>query len=291
MNFGKHIAVLLLPVLGVVVVARPVDNPDQVMLRRRMDQAESASYMYRSDNNGPAQVIYLTSGDANRRNFNLPLPALTIRSAGPSYARITQSYAPAYPVNYYPPKTKADAVFKPSQPIYAPAHIPRSQSSSSSSSSSSGSGSDESSRHHPQSHHRSGSDESSRHHPHSHHQSGEFSAEGGHSNEDKFHKKKGHKAAKGYTTDVKFKKAKKGEYGHKHEEGNFGEQGGKKSSHYDEGDKYSEHHEAAQNEKGGKFGSKKHHKKGSKSKGYHNVFMKDEYKKDHTFYGKLSGSR
>lgn len=266
MSFGKQIVVLLLPVLGCVVVAGPFEHPQQMMLRRRMDQDESASYMYRSDNNGPAQVIYLSSGGLNK-HFIPPPAALTIRTAGPY--KVSQSYAPAYPVNYYPPKTKANVVFKPSQQIYAPAHIPRSHSSSSSSSSSG-----------------SGSDESSRHHPHSHHQSGEFSVEGGQSNEDKFAKKKGHKAAKGYTTDVKFKKAKKGEYGHKHEEGDFGEKGAKKASHYDEGDKYSEHHEAAQSEKGGKYGSKKHHKKGSKSKGYHNVFMKDEYKKDHTFYGK-----
>lgn len=31
-------------------------------------------------------------------------------------------------------------------------------------------------------------------------------------------------------------------------------------------------------------GEKKHHKKGSKTTGYHNVYHKDEYKKDHKFY-------
>lgn len=32
------------------------------------------------------------------------------------------------------------------------------------------------------------------------------------------------------------------------------------------------------------LGEKKHHKKGSKTTGYHNVYHKDEYKKDHKFY-------
>ncbi|KAG5669839.1 hypothetical protein PVAND_000130 [Polypedilum vanderplanki] len=36
--------------------------------------------------------------------------------------------------------------------------------------------------------------------------------------------------------------------------------------------------------KEGKYDEQHQRKKGKKSKGYHNIFMKDEYKKDHTFY-------
>lgn len=47
---------------------------------------------------------------------------------------------------------------------------------------------------------------------------------------------------------------------------------------------HANHAEGVHGIKGGQYAQKKQHKKGSKTLGYHNVFHKDEYKKDHTFY-------
>lgn len=242
------------------VSAKPVDNEERTMLRKRMDTDSAASsYVYRSDNHGPPQYYYLTSDDLNR-NFDFKPSALPL-----DYYKSSPlvTYAPAYLTNYYPPKTKSSVnAFKPSPPD-------TSKSSSSSSEESNESGRDDSKAKHSQ-------------------ESQDHSSEGGQSHEDKYHKKKGKKSKTGYSKELKFKKGKKGSYEREYKDKDFEAEGEKDSKKYDEADNYHEHESQAEHKKGGKYGSKKHHKKGSKSKGYHNVFMKDEYKKDHTFYGKFS---
>jgi Domain of unknown function (DUF4779) len=268
MNFFKKVAILLLSVLG-ENFAKPLDTPERASLRKRMDQDEAASYVYRSDNNGPPQIFYLTSGDL-RRSFHIPpsIPSVLSPyrgSLGPYH--YSQPYAPAYPVNYYPTKAKSSLITIRPSPV-----DPISDEHSGSHSASSSSESNESRRHRK---------------PQHSYESQDHSSEGGQSYEDKYLKNLGKKSKKGYKTEVKFQKAKKGTYGNEHEDGHYGQDGDKKHSQYDEADSYSAHHSGEKKAKKGKFGSKKHHKKGSKSKGYHNVFMKDEYKKDHTFYGKI----
>uniref|UniRef100_A0A1B0CK13 Putative cuticular protein 35b n=1 Tax=Lutzomyia longipalpis TaxID=7200 RepID=A0A1B0CK13_LUTLO len=118
------------------------------------------------------------------------------------------------------------------------------------------------------------------HHHHDHHYSDGDGSEYG----EEYHKKHGSEGKKGHDSETKFEKGSKGHYSKEDHSGHYDEDGGHKKSYYDEGDEYGQHHEGAHASKGGKYGEKKHHKKGSKTTGYHNVFHKDEYKKDHTFY-------
>jgi hypothetical protein len=264
--------ILILTVLG-ESLAKPVENFERMMLRKRMDQDHAASsYVYRSDNNGPTQVYYLTADDLSRNYHHKPSPLVYYES---SPLTVSNVYASAYPTSSYPaPKPKQILPpFKPS-PLLEEYVEPRDDSSSSSGSSSS---SEES--------HEGGANASKANFSH---QDDDHSEEGGKSHDDKYNKKHGEKSNKGYKNELKFSKGKKGSYDKKYDAGNHEEEGDKKSSKYDESDNYHEHHSKDHKKKGGKYGSKKHHKKGSKSKGYHNVFMKDEYKKDHTFYGKLN---
>ena len=93
-----------------------------------------------------------------------------------------------------------------------------------------------------------------------------------HSFQDQFKKKKGSKTQKTFDSSIQYNKGKKKSY----ERDNV--KGGVKMSH--------DKSKSAEDTKAGNYNSKYQHDKGSKSKGYHNLFMKDEYKKEHTFYGK-----
>lgn len=118
---------------------------------------------------------------------------------------------------------------------------------------------------------------------HNGHQS-HFNNEGGSEYaEDKF-AKQGEKGTKGYNNEHAYSKGDKGSHANEHHEGYYDHHGAKKNSDFDQGEHFGKHEEGAKGSKGGKFGEKKKHKKGSKTTGYHNVFHKDEYKKDHKFY-------
>lgn len=257
-----------------------------------MDSDGATSYVYRSDNNGPPQIYYLT-GDGLSKNFPSYKPSEQREIVPYIYS---QPYASAYPISYYPPKTKSELVLPitrsnldapvirseyvapvvHSNEYIAPVihsseeRVDHSGDDSSSSSGESGEGGRD----------YSGSSESD--------ESKEHLKEGGQAQEEKFNRKKGKKLKKNYKKEFKFSKGKKGSYNKEDDNGDYGEAGDKKASHYDDHNKHSEHESSDKQEKGGQFDKKKHHKKGSKSKGYHNVFMKDEYKKDHTFYGKIA---
>lgn len=118
---------------------------------------------------------------------------------------------------------------------------------------------------------------------HGHHDS-HFDKKGGSDYGEEQFAKHGHKGGQGYDNEHKYSKGDKGSHAKEHHEGYYDHHGGKKASEYDEANHHGEHHKGEKGTKGGKFGEKKHHKKGSKTTGYHNVFHKDEYKKDHTFY-------
>lgn len=110
-------------------------------------------------------------------------------------------------------------------------------------------------------------------------------SEGGKKYEDGYHKKHGYRTNEGYSTDQKYSKENKESYDKNHD---ANDEKAEKESNSEKHEDYknSEHeNKHEENEKGEKYNSKKQHQKGSKSKGYHNVFMKDEYRKDHIFYG------
>lgn len=333
MTFWKKTVILLLSVLG--AIAKPVESSERIMLRKRLDVGNAESYVYRSDNNGPMQIYYLTSDDLNRKFHHPPAPIYHQKSPAykythtpiPSAYPITyyppkahvQSlgklelqipvkadqkpypiiyYPPktytkplgklelpipikmdqkAYPIIYYPPKTHGQALNNIEMPIPIKAG-PKTDGSDESNSHSSSSSDESNSNENDY-----GGDDGSRS-DHSN-ENKNFALERGQSHEEKYHKKKGQNSNNGYNNEFKFKTGKKGSYSSKHDSADEEEKGGKKSSHYDDADNHSGHDAAGKHKEGGDYEAKKHHNKGSKSKGYHNVFMKDEYKKDHTFYG------
>ena len=94
----------------------------------------------------------------------------------------------------------------------------------------------------------------------------------------------GEKATKGYKVAEKFDKAEKGEEEKAHHAGHYDATAGSKKGELDEHKKYSEIEKAAKGEKGENFAKSEGHKKGHKTTGFHNVYHKDEYKKDTSFY-------
>lgn len=262
MHFNVKAVIVLLSVIS-ESLAKPTESTDRLMLRQQMDQDNAASYVYRSDNNGPPTIYYLTADGLSRTFHQQPSPIIYHPKVVPY--TYSQPYASAYPISYYPPKTKSNLIVPHPQKVEI---IEAPTDDSSSSSEESNESSEESSKSNV-------SNESQDH-----------SSEGVKSQEEKFHKKNGEKSEKGYKKEFKYQKGKKGSYDKDHNSGDDGEKGEKKESQYDEADKFKQHEEGSEKKKTGDYGSKKHHKKGSKSKGYHNIFMKDEYKKDHTFYGK-----
>ncbi|KAL0868311.1 hypothetical protein ABMA27_007837 [Loxostege sticticalis] len=98
------------------------------------------------------------------------------------------------------------------------------------------------------------------------------------------HSAHGEKGSKGYDSKGHHAEGESGHYGKEHSEGFHSEGEGEKGSHHDEADAYGKHHESGESYEGGDHGHKKHFSKGEDVTGYHKVFHKDEFKKDHDFY-------
>lgn len=100
----------------------------------------------------------------------------------------------------------------------------------------------------------------------------------------RYHHLAGFKNNEGHEKESHKDTADKGKHDKEHYKKHFGSDGGHK------GEKHSEHadehaHKAkAESQKGAKFSQKKGHKKGHKTKGWHNMFFRDEYHKEHRFY-------
>ncbi|KAL1490526.1 hypothetical protein ABEB36_013204 [Hypothenemus hampei] len=117
-----------------------------------------------------------------------------------------------------------------------------------------------------------------------------------HHSETNHHKDKGQKQDSGYHKSFGDKKEndyKKSEHhskgdhekheDHEHKAHNE-EHGNNHHHHHDEGAHYKKHHEGKKSHNAAKFGEKKGHKRGHKTKGYHNKFHRDEYHREHKFY-------
>ncbi|KAJ8709336.1 hypothetical protein PYW07_009162 [Mythimna separata] len=101
---------------------------------------------------------------------------------------------------------------------------------------------------------------------------------------EKHHSAHGEKGSKGYVSKGHHAKGEAGHYGKEHDQGYYkGSEGGAKG-HHDEAAAHGKHYESGKSYKGGDHGHKKHHSKGEEVTGYHKVFNKDEFKKDHDFY-------
>nr|CAH7712454.1 unnamed protein product [Callosobruchus chinensis] len=111
-----------------------------------------------------------------------------------------------------------------------------------------------------------------------------FVKEGGSSYDEAHKAEHGEKADTAYDKVRAFAKGLKGEHENEESKSYHEENGGHKKGYHDNADRYGEHHAHGHEKKGGAFGENKGHDKGSKTSGYHTVFMKDDYIKDHSFY-------
>ncbi|CAH1636168.1 unnamed protein product [Spodoptera littoralis] len=111
-----------------------------------------------------------------------------------------------------------------------------------------------------------------------------FAKGGGSNYGEKHHSAHGEKGSKGYHTEDHHAKGEAGNYGKKHDEGYYKEAEGGEKGHHDVAAVHGKHYEGGKSYKGGDHGHKKHFSKGEDITGYHKVFHKDEFKKDHDFY-------
>ncbi|KAL1459633.1 hypothetical protein WDU94_011597 [Cyamophila willieti] len=135
-------------------------------------------------------------------------------------------------------------------------------------------------------HHGDHDDHGDHHGDHDHHDHGShgFDKGGGDSYDSAHHKEHGQSHDKGYKDYNEYDSKDKTKYGKEEDKGFYKGKDGHKKHHYNEGDKYDEHHNKKKGSKGSKYGSSGYHKKGHKTNGYHNIFHKDEFKKEHKFY-------
>ncbi|CRL01681.1 CLUMA_CG014900, isoform A [Clunio marinus] len=307
-------------------LSKPTEHDDRMMLRKRMDLSDAgASYVYRSDNNGPIQVYYLSAGDLGQTFNHQALPLISyepltatpyhyqkpftafqaspapiaeyhhVHSEQPTYETGFKPIIPYNTNNFVPippPILRSSPVEK-SLPVIKVKPIIEEIKEEESNDDDSDDEIDQDeivqdeaqpkidSLSHEDSFSHSGEDISR---SFDSHDNDDHLSESAQSHEDKYKKNHGKKSKEGYSKEENFKKGKKGSYHKDHKEGDESEEGESEKSHYDEADKHQEYSSKDKKEKGGQYKKQKHHKKGSQSKGYHNVFMKDEYKKDHTFY-------
>ncbi|VVC91112.1 uncharacterized protein LOC126977087 [Leptidea sinapis] len=106
----------------------------------------------------------------------------------------------------------------------------------------------------------------------------------GHAHDGSHYGEHGGKASKGSNSNHYLDKGNKG---HKIDElhrKEYEEAAGKKRKHHDRAGHKGSHEEEAFGQRGAHFGEKKAHKKGHKTKGFHNKYHKDEFHKEHKFY-------
>lgn len=100
----------------------------------------------------------------------------------------------------------------------------------------------------------------------------------------KSHDDDGDKGYKGYASKHHYDKGGAGDYHTKKYESYSISGGGDHKKGYDDADSYGKGHLGGHGYKGGDHGHKSTHNKGEEVDGYHKVFDKDEYKKDHDDY-------
>ncbi|XP_037297349.1 uncharacterized protein LOC115442005 isoform X1 [Manduca sexta] len=107
---------------------------------------------------------------------------------------------------------------------------------------------------------------------------------GGHAHHGNHYNEHGGKTTKGFQNDHHVDKGGKGfRIDEKHRK-EYEDAAGKKRKHHDHADHKGSHEEEAHGSRGAHFDEKKGHKKGHKTKGYHNKYHKDEFHKEHKFY-------
>ncbi|KAJ8726719.1 hypothetical protein PYW08_015116 [Mythimna loreyi] len=111
-----------------------------------------------------------------------------------------------------------------------------------------------------------------------------YSHGGGHEKHGGYDADHGGKGSSGYNSDHYVDKGHKGYKTDELHRKEYEEAAGKKKKHHDIAGHKGSHEEEAFGHRGAKFDEKKGHKKGHKTKGYHNKYHKDEFHKEHKFY-------
>ncbi|XP_063229084.1 aspartate, glycine, lysine and serine-rich protein-like [Bacillus rossius redtenbacheri] len=111
-----------------------------------------------------------------------------------------------------------------------------------------------------------------------------YSKGGGEAHDAAHHAVEGAKGEKGYKVEEAFDKGSAGKHGAEERKGFYGEEGASKKGHHDEAAHYGEQHKGEKGSQGQEYGRRSSHKKGHKTTGFHNVYHKDEFKKEHSFY-------
>lgn len=124
------------------------------------------------------------------------------------------------------------------------------------------------------------------HHPHGH----AYEKGGGADYGEEHHAAKGEKGSKGYNTKGHHAKAASGHYGKGEDEHYYKEKGAEANGGHDEAQTHGTQYSSGKSYQGGDHGHKKHFSKGEDIEGYHKVFNKDEFKKDHDFYDTADNS-
>ncbi|KAK9876626.1 hypothetical protein WA026_014005 [Henosepilachna vigintioctopunctata] len=101
---------------------------------------------------------------------------------------------------------------------------------------------------------------------------------------------KGSKGEEGYKNREEYDSGNEGEHLEEKHKGHYAKGGAKASSDHDEAGYSASKAEAAEGKNGESFSKSDRHKKGSKTTGFHKVYHKDEYKKDHSFYDEKDSS-
>lgn len=94
----------------------------------------------------------------------------------------------------------------------------------------------------------------------------------------------GEKSDKEYKNQHAYKKGQSGRHGEENEKGTFAMKSGQHKNHNDSASHYDEHYDNGSGSRNENFAISTSHKKGRKTTGFHKVYHKDEYKKDHVFY-------
>lgn len=111
-----------------------------------------------------------------------------------------------------------------------------------------------------------------------------FGGSEGSKHENEHHQSQGEKGDKGFKKALGWDKGSKGHNEKANQKGWYGVGGGDKKGHHDEEQHWQAKAVEGKAEQGGQFKEQKGHKKGEKTSGYHKVYKKDEFKKDHEFY-------
>ncbi|KAG5887137.1 hypothetical protein JTB14_024246 [Gonioctena quinquepunctata] len=117
-------------------------------------------------------------------------------------------------------------------------------------------------------------------------QSTNFIKGGGSNYEDAEKTSRGEKGEQGYSDRDEFAKGLTGRHDNEQKKDSYDVSAGNKRAHQEQDGHYASRHQSGEGSKGGSFSNEGSHEKGSKTTGYHKVFHKDEYKKDHSFYDK-----